>query len=34
MNEGYIDFILDAFYSLKIEDVPDAVIHQIELCVG
>lgn len=29
MNEGYIDSILDAFYSLKIEDVPDAVIHQI-----
>lgn len=29
MNEDYIDNILDAFYSLKVEDVPDDVIHQI-----
>ncbi len=29
MNEGYIDSILDAFYSLKVEDIPADVMHQI-----
>ncbi len=30
MNEGYIERIVDAFYSLKLEDIPLTVLHQVQ----
>lgn len=33
MNEGYIEAIVNAFYSLKLEDIPSDVIHQVQRCL-